>query len=385
MQKSPAAEAVRVPGFTDHHAHLLRQSALEGRPGMAGPPGSAPPAQGIRDFHLRVAAQGRSPMDVLDPAPDLARPDLDGRLLAGLAKAAAAGLVEVTEMGMRSWAYADALQALQAAGPLPCRVRIYLASGLTEEASLAELAARRGDSGPWCRLEGVKFYADGWLVPRTCAVCQDFADAPGTGVLFTSAADLARRIAPLAGDGWRIATHAIGDRAVQVVLDAYELAFDRDIAAMASAAPRVEHASVLSAELIARMAATGVVACIQPSFALTDASQLVPALGPDRAGRAYPWTELAAAGVRMLSGTDYPIEILEPLPSLARLVSGWSQRAGFAAAGRAPDQARLPVRTAFALMTDDTAGQTLLSADPRTAAADELDRIEVLGTEPTKF
>ncbi len=324
-------------------------------------------------------------MDVLDPAPDLGRPDLDRRLLTGLESAAAAGLVEVTEMGMRSWAYLDALTALQATGPLPCRVRIYLASGLAAEASPAELDARRDESGPWLRLDGVKFYADGWLVPRTCAVCQDFADTAGSGVLFTSAADLARRIQPLAGRGWRIATHAIGDRAVSVVLDAYELAFDGDAAAIARAAPRIEHASILSADLIARMAASGVVACIQPSFAVTDASQLGPALGPDRAGRAYPWTELAAAGVPMLSGTDYPIEVLEPLPSLARLVRGWSGRPGFGTAGRAPGQAVLPVAAAFAMMTDPVAGQSLLSADPRTASADELDQIQVLGTTPSPF
>jgi predicted amidohydrolase YtcJ len=387
MQLSQPAGAVSVPGFTDHHAHLLRQCALQGRSAGTGSPlaatsGVAPPPKAVADFHRRVAALGRSPMDVLDPAPDLQRPDLDERLLSGLSAAAAAGLVEITEMGMRSWAYADSLAALQAAGPLPCRVRIYLASGLAEESSLTELEARRAACGPWLQLDGVKFYADGWLVPRTCAVCRDFADAAGRGVLFTSAEELARRIQPLAGRGWRIATHAIGDRAVQVVLDAYALAFDGDAAAIARAAPRIEHASVLSADLISRMADCGVVACLQPSFALTDASQLLPALGPQRASLAYPWTQLAAAGVPMLAGTDYPIEILEPLPSLARLVAGRSDRPGFGTAGSAPEQARLPAATAFALMSDASAGQTLLTADPRAVPASQLDLIEVVGTAP---
>jgi predicted amidohydrolase YtcJ len=390
MQPSQAAGAVSVPGFTDHHAHLLRQSALRGRAAGTGSPmaataGSAPPPETVRDFHRRVAAQGRSPMDVADPEPDLQRPGLDARLLAGLSTAAAAGLVEVTEMGMRSWTYADSLAALQAAGPLPCRVRIYLASGLAEESSLAELDARRAGCGPWLRLEGVKFYADGWLVPRTCAVCQDFADEGGRGLLFTSAAGLARRIRPLADRGWRIATHAIGDEAVRVVLDAYSLAFDGDAAAIASAAPRIEHASVLSADLIARMAGYGVVACLQPSFALTDAGQLIPALGPERANLAYPWTQLAAAGVPMLAGTDYPIEVLEPMPSLARLVTGRSGRPGFTTPGSAPERARLPVTTAFALMSDEAAGRTVLSADPRAVPAGQLDLIDVLGTAPVPF
>jgi predicted amidohydrolase YtcJ len=376
MPTSPTAAQLSVPGFVDHHAHLLRDSSGVGFP--AGP-------QAVRDFHRRVASEGRTPMDVLDPAAVLDQPGLAGRLLSGLARAARTGLVEITEMGMRSWAYFDALAALQQAGPLPCRVRIYLASGLAAESSPAELDARRDDCGPWLRVDGVKFYADGWLVPRTCAMCADFADTGDRGLLFASADDLGRRIQPLVARNWRVATHAIGDRAVATVLDAYEIAFDRDRTALAAAAPRIEHASVLSSDLIDRMAALGVVACIQPSFAMTDAGQLAPALGPYRAALAYPWTALAAAGVPMLAGTDYPIEVLEPLPSLARLVTGTSTRPGYVTAETAPDQATLPVVTAFSLMTDAAAGQTLLTADPRQVDAGEIDAIEVLGTEPTMF
>jgi predicted amidohydrolase YtcJ len=376
MQTSPTAAQVSVPGFADHHAHLLRNAA-----GVPFPP----TAEAVRDFHRSVAGQGRTPMDVLDPSPHVARPALDDRIAAALTEAAAAGLVEITEMGMRSWAYLDALAAMQAAGPLPCRVRIYVASGLADEGGLAELEARRAESGPWVRLDGIKFYADGWLVPRTCALCQDFADTGGPGTLFCDAPGLARRIQPLAQRGWRIATHAIGDRAVQTVLDAYSLAFDDDAGAIAAAAPRIEHASVLSAELIDRMADTGVVACIQPSFAVTDAAELGPALGPERAARAYPWAQLARAGVAMLAGTDYPIEVLEPLPSLARLARGESRRPGFVTTSSAPAQARLPAHIAFALMTDPAAGQTLLSADPRAVPAEAIDDIEVLGTRPAPF
>jgi predicted amidohydrolase YtcJ len=286
---------------------------------------------------------------------------------------------------MRSWAYLEALTSAAAEGPLPVRVRIYLASGLASESDLDELDVRRAECGPWLRLEGVKFYADGWLGPRTCAMCQDFADTADSGVLFADAQALARRIAPLAGRGWRIATHAIGDRAVGTVLDAYDLVFGRDRAAIAAAAPRIEHASVLSAELIARLADTGVVACIQPSFALTDAAELRPALGPDRARCAYPWADLALSGVRMLAGSDYPIEVLEPLPGLARLVSGRSERPGFATAGIAPPHATLPAGAAFELMTDPAAGQTVLSADPRELEPAAIDGIEVLGSRPAPF
>jgi predicted amidohydrolase YtcJ len=377
MQPSSSCSAVALPGFRDSHAHLLKDSAGLGLV-------VAPPE--VRAFHHGVAAEHSTPMDIPDPVPDGPVSELAARLQAGLARAASVGLVEVTEMGARDWRYLDALAALQSAGPLPVRVRVYLASGLAADATAAELAARRaGYAGPWVRLEGVKFYADGWLGPRTCAVGRDFADTAADGLLFLDGKALARRISPLIEAGWRIATHAIGDRAVAAVLDGYDLAWGGDLAAQAAARPRIEHASLLSAELIARMAAAGVTACIQPSFAVTDSAQLAPALGPDRRELAYPWADLAAAGVAVLAGSDYPIEVLEPLVGLARLVRGRSERGGFDAEGAAPPRSRLAPADAFAMMTDAAAGLTLLTADPRDVAPDEIDHIGVAGTEPASF
>ena len=269
--------------------------------------------------------------------------------------------------------------------PLQARVRIYLASGLAGQASRAELDARRSDTGGWVSLDGVKFYADGWLGPRTCAMCRDFEDRGDDGILFLTAAELARRIEPLAARGWRIATHAIGDRGIETVLDGYELAWGGDTAALAAAAPRIEHASVQSAGLAARIAESGVVICLQPSFAVTNVQNVRAALGPERAALAYPWAALAAAGARLVAGTDYPIEVLEPLPGLARLVSGRSERDGFRSPGTAPPHSRLAPGLAFGVMSDERAGQTILSGDPRAVPATDIDQIEVLGTAPLPF
>ena len=368
--------AVEVGGFADQHTHLLAAAAQVPFPWQE---------LGVRAFHQQVARAGRTPMDV--PEPDLGVPMAEraARLRAGLTEAALAGLTEITEMGIRSWWYLDALAQASAPGPLPARVRIYLASGLAEQATLAELDARRGDAGPWVRLDGIKFYADGWLVPRTCALCSDFTDGADRGVLFADAATLARRIEPLAGRGWRIATHAIGDRAVETVLEAYVLAWGRDAAAIAAAQPRIEHGSVVGAELAARIAALGVSVCLQPSFAVTDAPHVPVALGARRAASAYPWAALAAAGVPLLLGTDYPIEVLDPLAGLARLVHGRCDRPGVATGATAPESSRLPVGVAMDLACDDSAGRTTLSADPRACTAAELDQVEVLGTSPVPF
>ncbi len=373
----PAADAnVEVDGFVDHHAHLLKDSSGVPSPWQGG---------SVGEFHRQVARDGGTPMDVAEPASPAPLDEMADRLYRGLGRAARAGLVEVTEMGMREWWYLDALARIQQRGPLPARVRIYLASGLAERAGPAELDARRADAGPWLRLDGVKFYADGWLVPRTCAMCRDFADQDQDGVLFMSSSTLAARIEPFAAHGWRIATHAIGDRGIETVLEAYELVWGRDRQAIAAAMPRIEHGSLQSAELADRIAALGVAICLQPSFAVTDAQQVRTALGPDRAAMAYPWAALAAAGARLLLGTDYPIEVIEPLVGLARLVNGHSIRNGFSTAAAAPEHSRLPLGLACALASDPQAGQTYLSADPRAIPASEIDQIEVLGTAPAPF
>ncbi|HEV8222857.1 MAG TPA: amidohydrolase family protein [Streptosporangiaceae bacterium] len=374
-----ASPATEVPGFIDSHTHLLKEAAQAPFP-WAGTT--------VAGFHQATAQAGITPMDVPDAPPPGPPGALPGRLLDGLRRAAAAGLTEITEMGMRDWRYLDALDALQQAGPLPVRVRIYLASGLAEETHPAEADARRAAAagpGRWVSLDGVKFYADGWLGPRTCAMEHGFADRGGTGILFLTAAELARRIAPLAARGWRIATHAIGDRGVATVLDAYDLAWNGDRAAIAAAAPRIEHASLQSAELISRLAASGVVACLQPSFAVTDVPDVGAGLDPARAATAYPWAALAAAGAPLLAGSDYPIEVLDPLPGLARLVAGRSERDGFRTTVAAPSHSRLTAAFAYTVMSDEASGRTLLSADPRTTAPGNIDQIQVLGTAPVPF
>lgn len=372
----PTGGQVAIAGFADHHAHLLKEF------------GGAPfPWQGgtVREYHERVRRSGSTPMDVAEPPVDEPPDELAARLLRGLDLAASAGLTEITEMGMRQWWYLDALEKARRTRPLPARVRVYLASGLAETTSDAELHDRRAAGGEYLRLEGIKFYADGWLVPRTCAMCSTFADEPGQGILFSDASSLARRIEPFVATGWRIATHAIGDRAVEAVLDAYEQVWGGDSNAIAAARPRIEHGSVIPATLADRIADLGVSVCIQPSFPVSDASEIPAALGTGRAETAYPYATLADRGVTLLCGTDYPIEVLEPLAGLARLVSGRSDRPGFETGRTAAEHSRLPLELALRISTNPDSGRTLLSADPLVAGPSGLDAIEVRGTELAPF
>lgn len=331
------------PGFVDHHVHLLRVAA-----------GDVPDydyfnPESVAAYHRSLSTRDLSPMDVVAPPPP--QEDLAASLYKGLHRANTLGLVQITEAGLTDWAYLDALKVLRDRGDLPVRVRLLLASGIADPKKMR----REGDD----RLEvvGVKFYADGWLGPRTCAMCEQFSDVDDMGVLFMDALTLARRAEPFAERGWTIATHAIGDRAIETVLDAYEHVYGDDCAAHG---PRIEHAQVLSPRLIERMAHMGVTACIQPGFAWQDRDTARRALGSQRMETAYNWPLLLDAGVRVITGSDYPIDDLDPIAGLRKLADEME-----------PEQA-------YALMTDATAGTTVLSHDPREDLAD----LEVVETQP---
>lgn len=302
-----------APGFVDHHVHLVRVSAGAKRAYTVGRP------ETIADHHRRIFAVGSTPMD--EPPSDRTADDLVAALRNGLQRAADLGLVGITEAGLDDWALWDALVELRVAdgGTLPVDVRIMIASGA---ADLERMAAARTANDEHLAVVGVKFYADGWLGPRTCACSLPFADVEGDdrGILFLDAETLARRAEPFAAAGWGLATHAIGDRAIEACLDAYESVYGGP-AGCREAAPRIEHAQVLRPDLIERMASLGIVTCIQPCFAASDAESIALALA-GRLPASYRWDLLLEAGVRVIAGSDFPIETMDPELGLQRLTQG---------------------------------------------------------------
>jgi predicted amidohydrolase YtcJ len=108
------------------------------------------------------------------------------------------------------------------------------------------------------------------------------------------------------------------------------------------------------------MAHLGVVACIQPAFAHSDADTARKGLGPARMAHAYKWEELLEGGVRVITGSDYPVEELSPLRGLEKLAD------------------QLGLETALRLMTDAEAGTTVLSADPAEAPFADIEILETL-------
>ena len=157
-------------------------------------------------------------------------------------------------------------------------------------------------------LSHVKLKADGALTTHTAWLGAPYDDAPHAGGPVHDPAALAERIRRAVAAGWAVATHAIGDAGVAAVLDAYAAA-----PAPPGTAHRIEHAMLLDEDLVARLAASGVTAVVQPEFLAWAGPTYRARLGEERAARLLPFAALLEAGIPMPFSSDRPVVPGAPL------------------------------------------------------------------------
>ncbi|NBC17899.1 MAG: amidohydrolase family protein [Bacteroidetes bacterium] len=251
------------------------------------------------------------------------------------------------------------------------------------------------DYGDKLTVRSVKFYMDGALGSRGAALLDDYADDPGNrGLLMQSPERFDEMVTQAMACGFQVNTHAIGDRANRVVLDAYEHAVDTlgDVIDR----HRIEHAQIVAPEDIPRFAELGVIASVQPTHATSDMYWAEDRLGPDRLAGAYAWKAFQDAGVHLTFGSDFPVEQVDPLLGFYAAVTrqdadqwpegGWTpeQRVDRETALRA-----FTLDAAYAAYQEDDLGSlepgkfadfVILSRDIMTIPAPEILETEVVAT-----
>jgi len=166
------------------------------------------------------------------------------------------------------------------------------------------------DGHLWVR--AIKLYADGALGSRGAALLAPYADEPTNSGLLVSRPEHLRAWAETSlRSGFQVNVHAIGDRGNRIVLDAFESAL-RTVP-RADHRFRIEHAQVLSPEDIPRFAKLGVIPSMQPTHQTSDMRWAETRVGPQRIRGAYAWRSLLNTGVVIPSGTDFPVEEVNPL------------------------------------------------------------------------
>jgi hypothetical protein len=240
------------------------------------------------------------------PKPSLKR--LEEVCVLACEKAVEAGLTGV------HWLVASAdeirvLQKLNSEGRLPLRVYLGVPAELLDE--LVRLGLVTGFGNDMVKIGFVKILSDGSLGGRTAALKQPYSDKPETcGMMLYTQSKLNQLVLKAHCAGLQLGVHAIGDRAVESVLKAFEKAlkkFPRE-----NHRHRIEHCSILNPKLIKRMRRLGVVASVQPHFVVSD-FWTVDRVGKERARWAYPFKTLTEAGLVVASGSDCPVEKINPL------------------------------------------------------------------------
>jgi predicted amidohydrolase YtcJ len=223
------------------------------------------------------------------------------------------GLTGVHEMGV-SRAVVTTYEEAAGAGELTLRAYV-LVSGDSVNLSWAFAKGPRSalfDGHLWVR--AIKLYGDGALGSRGAALLDPYADdAANNGLLVMQPAYIRSVTERALRSGWQVGTHAIGDRANRLVLDAYEAA----LAAVPTADHRlrIEHAQIIHNADIARFAALGVIPSMQASHQTSDMYWAGNRLGTERLRGAYAWRSLLNTGVIIPNGSDFPVELVNPLLS----------------------------------------------------------------------
>lgn len=172
----------------------------------------------------------------------------------------------------------------------------------------------------WLRLGPMKLFSDGSLIGRSAAMNDGFADDPcNHGMLAMAPGQLESRILAAHRGGWQVATHAIGDRAVDEVVEAYAAALRHT--PRAGHRHRIEHAGIASDAAVARMAELGLIPNPQGRFIGELGDGMARALGPDRVAQCYRGRSLLDAGIELPGSSDRPVVDGAPLKGIHDMVN----------------------------------------------------------------
>ena len=222
-----------------------------------------------------------------------------------------------------------------------------------------------------------KLMADGALGSRGAELTEPYADASGErGLQQTSDADLDTTIRRARERGFQVNVHAIGDRAVRRVLDAFE---------RGGVTPperfRVEHASMIAPDDLPRFARLGIIASIQPVFIGEYSRWAEDRVGPNRIGWVLPTRDLMASGALVALGTDFTAsDTGDPVATLAGAVAGQSATGAPGAAWH--ERQRIDLDTALRAMTSGPAFAAFEEADLGQLAIGRLADVTVLSADP---
>ena len=276
---------------------------------------------------LRDTAQGAVRAVIPQPAHEARRHGIE----VALADLAEHGVTSAQDYSP-DWENFQIYEELEKGGKLTTRISEWLPF----DESIEELKTKRdshAQSDLMLRTGMLKGFMDGSLGGHTAALLEPYGDEPGnSGLPRYEAAKLNDMAKDRVLAGFQLGLHAIGDKGIQLALDAFAEAEKAAREQKVKAANggddfrlRVEHAQVTTPGQIVRFKELKVIASMQPSHVLTDMRWAQDRLGPKRTATSYAWAAFLDKGVALAFGTDYPVEPVTPFRGLYAAVTRKSE------------------------------------------------------------
>jgi predicted amidohydrolase YtcJ len=211
------------------------------------------------------------------------------------------GITSVNDICTTYGRYFDIYRKLQKSGKLKLRITT-APYGMSEE-SLEDFDARKGDETDRLRIAAPKFFMDGSFGSRTALLMNEYADAAGNyGLQLIEREQLKELIIQNETINQPITIHAIGDKAVHIILDCIEetrVHNHRDIR------HRIEHIQIVQDRDIERFSKLDVTASFQPVF-LYEKELTESRLGLERFSMIYRFKSFIENGVNVILNSDFP-------------------------------------------------------------------------------
>lgn len=241
--------------------------------------------------------------------PGMVIPGLTGcdPLEVGIHYANELGLTSVTTSG--SLELIKKLNELKKQGKLTLRFNVWLEVGDMD--IYLEKGVNLGQGDEFVRVSFLKIFADGTIGSATAAMFKPYIHRPDSrGLLIYPEAELERLVEKAHQGNWQIGVHAIGNRGVNLVLNAVEKAQKKH--GVKNLRHRIEHSQFVMDGDIGRYKSLGVLPSMQPTHCTSDLLVVEDRIGKEGAREGYRWNSFHQEDIMMVFGTDWPIEPLDP-------------------------------------------------------------------------
>jgi predicted amidohydrolase YtcJ len=292
-------------------------------------------------------------------APQPTEEDRVAAIRAAMDEAHRLGITSVQDAG-GSAADLELLDRMRKRNQLTLRVYQALRADATlTEARVEELdqIRTRFADDPLLKAGAIKLVADGVIESHTAAMLAPYANRPSVkGEGRFTPEQLTKVVGMLDGRGWQVMTHAIGDAAVRMTLDAYEAAGAKNPVPPRGRRHRIEHLETIDPKDIPRFGRLGVVASMQPVHATpspTPGDVWSANIGQERASHGWLWASIARAKGPLAFGSDWPVMSFDPKIGL-HVATTRTTVDGLPKGGWLPSE-RLPLRQAIQAYTRDAA------------------------------